>query len=195
MSRRIAIIEGHPDSTSPHLCHDLATAYARGAEQAGHEISRIRIADLAFPWLKTKEEFESGSTPPGLASSLAMIARADHLMLVYPLWLGSMPAVMKAFLEQVFRPGFAFALASPGKKVSKLLKGKSAHIVVTMGMPAFVYRWYFGAHSLKCLKRSILGLCGIGPISESLLGSVESTSVATRQGWLAEMEARGRRGA
>jgi putative NADPH-quinone reductase len=101
---------------------------------------------------------------------------------VYPLWLGTMPAVLKAFFEQVFRPGFAFALG--GKAWSRRLKGKSARIVVTMGMPALVYRWYFGAHGLKSLERSILGFCGIGPIRESLFGMIEAASAAKRDKWL-----------
>ena len=63
----------------------------------------------------------------------------------------------------------------------------SARIVVTMGMPALVYRWYFGAHGLKSLERSILGFCGIGPCRESLFGMVETASPAKRARWIAGM--------
>lgn len=76
----------------------------------------------------------------------------------------------------------------------KLLKGKSARIVVTMGMPAWMYRWYFGAHSLKSLERNILGFCGIGPIRETLVGLVESSGDAKHQKWLRRMRELGRRG-
>ncbi len=93
----------------------------------------------------------------------------------------------KAFLEQVFRPGFAFKLAEPGKMWTKRLKGKTARIIVAMGMPALVYRWYFGAHSLKGLERNILSFSGIGPIKESLFGMVEGVGNAKRQKWLTRM--------
>ena len=73
------------------------------------------------------------------------------------------------------------------------LKNKSARIVVTMGMPALVYRWYFGAHSLKSLERNILGFCGIGPIRESLVGMVDGPA-RRRERWLTRMRALGRRG-
>ena len=47
--------------------------------------------------------------------------------------------------------------ARPSRR-KKGLKGRSAGIVVTMGMPALVYLWYFGAHSVKSLERNIPGL-------------------------------------
>ena len=66
----------------------------------------------------------------------------------------------------------------------KLLKDRSARIIVTMGMPALIYRWYFGAHALKALKRNILGFAGVAPMRETLIGSVESMRPARRLDWL-----------
>jgi putative NADPH-quinone reductase len=103
-----------------------------------------------------------------------------------------MPALLKGFLEQTFRPGFAFATDARGPW-SKRLKGRSARIVVTMGMPALAYRWYFGAHGLKSLERSILGFCGIRPIRASLFGRVEAADDRKRERWLARMRGHGRR--
>jgi putative NADPH-quinone reductase len=113
-------------------------------------------------------------------------------VILYPLWLGAMPALLKAFLEQVLWPGLAFEYGSRGMP-KKLLTGKSARIIVTMGMPAFVYRWYFRDHSFKSLARNILGFVGIGPIRASLIGMIEGKR--TRQDrWIARMHALGRRG-
>jgi putative NADPH-quinone reductase len=68
------------------------------------------------------------------------------------IWLGDMPAVLKGFSEQVLRPGFAISGSRAGHLPKELLAGRSARIVVTMGMPALFYR----AHSVKSLKRNIL---------------------------------------
>ena len=190
MTRRIAIVQGHPDPAADRLCRALAEAYAEGAIGAGHAVERIEVAALDFPLLRTKQDFDSGALPPALHAAQEAIGRADPLLVVYPLWLGSMPALLKGFFEQVFRPGFAFDLSAKGFGV-KRLKGKSARIVVTMGMPAFVYRWYFGAHSLKSLERNILGFSGFGPIRESLFGMVVAASDDKRRKWLAEMRALG----
>ena len=192
MTRRITIIQGHPDPAGGHLCHALAEAYAAGAVEAGHDLLRVAVAGLEFPLLRTQADFETGTPPAEIRAAQEAIAWAQHLVIVYPLWLGAMPALLKGFLEQTFRPGFAFESGASGLGARRL-KGRSARIVVTMGMPALVYRWYFGAHSLKSLERNILGFCGIGPIRESLLGMVEAADERRRQRWLATLRAHGRR--
>jgi putative NADPH-quinone reductase len=101
-----------------------------------------------------------------------------------------MPALLKAFLEQVLRPGFAFEYQSRGMP-KKLLKGTSARVVVTMGMPASVYRWVYFAHSLRSLKRNILAFCGIAPIRSTLIGNVEGMSDRQRMEWLDEVRGLG----
>ena len=58
-------------------------------------------------------------------------------------------------------------------------------------MPAFVYRWFFFAHSLKSLERNILGFAGIGPIRATLIGSIENMKEPQRLGWLDEMRGLG----
>ena len=76
-----------------------------------------------------------------------------------------MPALLKGFLEQVARPGFAFG-KDAANPFEATLKGRSAQVVVTMGMPAFVYRWYFRAHSLKSLERNVLGFADMSPVRQ-----------------------------
>jgi putative NADPH-quinone reductase len=85
------------------------------------------------------------------------------------------------------RPGFAYDLGD-GKAWTGRLRGKTARVVVTMGMPATVYRWYFGAHSLKSLRRNILSFVGIKPVRSTLLGLVENVSAKRRSAWLAKLE-------
>ena len=112
------------------------------------------------------------------------------LVLVFPLWLGEMPALLKAFFEQVARPGFAYDLGGSPLR-SGLLRGKSARIVITMGMPAFVYRLYYGSHSLKAMKIGILRFMGIAPIRSTLIGMVGSKRFDGGS-WLDEMLRLGR---
>lgn len=186
-SRRILLIEGHPDPGSERLNHALVTAYAEGATAAGHAVRRIAVGAIEFPVLKTAEAWHHGALPPTLQPAQDGMAWAEHVVIFFPLWLGDMPALLKAFLEQVARPGFAVGPEGPKPFGRKPLSGRSARVVVTMGMPALAYRWYFRAHSVKSLERNILGFVGFAPIHETLIGSVESLGPAGVARWLKKL--------
>jgi putative NADPH-quinone reductase len=190
MARRIAIIQGHPAPSGGHFCHALAAAYAKGAKAAGHEMRLIDVAALDFPFVRSKEDWEIGMPPLPIIDAQRDIRWAEHLVIIYPLWLGAMPAMLNAFLEQALRPGFAMRL-EPSGRWTRLLGGRSARIVVTMGMPALAYRWLFRAHSLKALKRNILNFTGVRPCRHTLIGMVEKMSEAKRRGWLDALRALG----
>lgn len=190
---RIVIIQGHPTSGGGHFCHALAEAYAAGAADGRHDVRQLVVADLAFPLLRLKSDWEGAPPPDVIARAEEALAWADHLVIIYPLWLGGMPALLKGFLEQVLRPAFMSGTTRPGASWKTVLKGTSSRVVVTMGMPALVYRWYFGAHSLKSLKRSILALVGIGPNRHTLIGMIEGMDDGRRRSHLEAMRSLGRR--
>jgi len=189
--RRVLVIQGHPDLSEPHFCHALAQRYAEAAREAGHAVRLLEVARLELPPLRSRKEWTDALPGAALKQAQEDVNWAQHLVIVYPLWLGCMPALLKAFFEQLARPGFAVP-AGPARLDAGLLRGRSARIVVTMGMPGWFYRWYFGAHSLKCLKRNILQFVGIRPVRSSVIGQVEG-SAARRRRWLEKMAAFGRR--
>lgn len=189
---RILIIQGHPDAAHEHFGDALAARYLEGARAAGHEAELLRVAELEFPLIRSKEDWGEGVPPDDIRAAQAKLARAEHVVILYPLWLGTMPAMLKGFLEQLFRPGFAISDPEPGKPWRKRLAGKSARVIVTMGMPGFVYRWFFHAHSLKSLKRNILHFVGIKPVRATVIGNIEGMSDSARAAWLERIAALGR---
>src|SRR5271165_5589686 len=144
--KRFVVIEGHPDPSGGRLNRALANRYAESALAAGHEIRRIDVARLDFPILREADDFFNGRPCEVIREAQSDIAWADHLVFFFPLWAGDMPALLKGFVEQTFRPGFAIEAGTP-RFPKRLLLGRSARIVTTMGMPAFVYRTMFGAHA------------------------------------------------
>jgi putative NADPH-quinone reductase len=182
----ILVIDGHPDPNRGRFCHAVASAYAEGAKQAGHDVRIITVAELDVPLLRSQDEWVHGQLPPQVTQAQDSLRWAEHLVIVYPLWLGDVPAYLKAFLEQIARPGFAFA--EPHSLRPGALRGKSARIIVTMGMPAFVYRWFFLKHSLTSLKRNVLEFVGVKPVRETIIGSVENTDC---EAWLVKVRALG----
>ena len=180
MSKKILVIDGHPDPDRGRFIHALADAYSDGAGLSGHEVRRLELATMDIPFLRSRAEWTDGTPVPEIAAAQEAILWADHIVFFYPLWLGDVPALLKAFLEQVARPGFAL---SQGTMPKPLLKGRSARLVVTMGMPAFFYRFYFAAHSVKSFERNILKFVGIKPVEHTLIGNVEGDA-ETREQWL-----------
>ena len=192
---RILLIQGRPDAVAPHLCHALSQAYAEGAVVAGHVVRQVDVAAIDFALLRSQHEWELGLLPASLKPAQADIGWAQHIVLFFPLWLGDMPALLKGFLEQVARPGFAFSTEGGNTFGRKGLTGRSARVVVTVGMPALVYRWYFRAHSVKSLERNILGFVGIAPVNETLVGHVEQLGGAGVAKWKARMRVLGAKAA
>jgi putative NADPH-quinone reductase len=178
---RIALVLGHPDAAAGRFLRALARAYAEGASRAGHELREIDVAALDFRLLRSEAEWR-GPPERCIGEAEETIAWAEHVVLLYPLWLGEMPALLKGFLEQLLRPAFT---------LRTLQGGRSVRIIVTMGMPAFVYRWYFGAHGLKNLQRNILRFCGFRPARATLIGRVESLGEEGRARWLERLRALG----
>jgi putative NADPH-quinone reductase len=173
--RNIVILDGHPHRQPDHFLHALARAYATGANAEGHSVRWIKLADLTVPLLNSLQDWEDEDLPEHLRGAQQAIEWAQHLAIFFPLWLGDMPAALKALLEQLLRPGFAFHSAG-GTRWTKGLSGRSARIVVTMGMPAFVYRFYYGALGTRLLRRNILNFVGISPVRTTLIGNVEGST-------------------
>jgi putative NADPH-quinone reductase len=170
----VLIVQGHPDTDDTHLCHAIAEEYKDAAQGNGHSIEIITIAKEEIPFLRSKNEWEGTELPQVAITGQAAIQRADHIVLIYPLWMGDVPAILKAWIEQVLRQGFAFTMDKHGWHAS--LNGKSARVIITMGMPGFAYKWYFLAHSLRSLDRNILKFCGIKPVRWSIFGNAEDPS-------------------
>jgi putative NADPH-quinone reductase len=192
MARNICIIQGHPHGQVPHLCHAIADAYAEGAASADASVSQIDIGTLNLWLLRDPADFDSSPDAPILKAQSQIMA-ADHLVVIFPLWLGTMPAVVKAFFEQTFRHSFAIAQDQHGGFPKQNLRGKTARIVVTMGMPGFAYRWMFGAHGVRCLERSILGMSGVRPVRRTLVGGLGAMTPQKAEELLRQIRSLGHR--
>ena len=174
MTKTICIIDGHPDPEPHHLIHALCEAYADGALGAGHTVERINVSALAVDCLNTPAEFETPPPEPVL-SEREKIARADHLVIAFPLWLGGMPAKLRAFFEQAARADFFLAQKEHGWP-EQMMKGKTARVLVSMGMPGLVYRFAMDEGALKALERGILGISGFHHLRHTVIGGAGDLS-------------------
>jgi NAD(P)H dehydrogenase (quinone) len=184
--KKILIVQGNPDKNS--FCDALAEAYKKGAFDANAEVKEINIREIEFnPNLafgyKKRVELEQG-----LIESQHLIKWADHLVFVYPTWWGTMPALLKGFIDRVFLPGFGFQYRDDSVWWDKLLKGKSARLIVTMDTPPWYFRLIYGQPGHKAMKKSTLGFCGIKPVRISSIGPVKHSKKSKRISWLNQVQ-------
>ena len=186
---KITIIVGHPHAGS--YCEALGRAYLRGAQAGGHAAELFALADMQFDAILREGYHRLQTLEPDLAAAREAFVSCDHVVFVFPLWCGDMPAILKGFIERIMQPDLLAIQKSGGKASWKIFNGKSARVIMTMGMPGWFYRWYFGAHALKLLKRNILHFTGIRPVRTTIHGMIEAVSDDTRREWLREVEALG----
>lgn len=190
-NKKILLIHGHPDSESFNRA--LAHAYKKGALESGAEVREIFVGELIFnPNLqfgyRKRTELESD-----LLDAQEKIKRADHLVWVFPVWWGGMPAVLKGFIDRVFLPGFAFQKRENSLWWDKLLTGKSARIITTMDQPTWYYWLVYKQPSTQMLKKTTLQFCGVSPVRVTSFGPIRLSSEAFRLKALKKVEGLGKK--
>jgi len=191
MHKNITVIIGHPDPES--YCHALGQAYIRGAEAGGATVRLLDLAAMKFSPILQYGYRKRTELEPDLVQAREAILQADHLVWVYPIWWGTMPALMKGFIDRVFLPGFAFTSAPDSLVVQKLLKGKTARLLVTMDSPSWYYRLALQRAGHVIMKRGILQFSGIRPVRITEINKVKMLSAEKRKHWLKKAESLGAR--
>ena len=184
MSKRILVILGHPNSDS--FCGALANSYIEGAKAAGNEVQLISLGNLPFDPVLHNGYTRIQDLEPGLVAAQAAITWAQHIVFVYPIWWGAMPALLKGFIDRTFLPGFAFKYREGSPLWDRLLSGRSAHLIVTMDTPPWYFRWVYRMPGHNQMKRTILEFSGIKPVTVSSFGPIKDSSRQKREKWLAQ---------
>ncbi len=186
MNKRIAVIVGHPDKESYNFA--IAEAYKKGVQTSGAEIQEIIIRDLDFnPNLqfgyrkRTKLE-------PDLLKSQEILKWADHLVWIYPVWWGSIPAIMKGFLDRVLLPGYAFNKKENSLWWNKHFTGKTSRIICTLDQPAWYYKWFYGNPSHNAMKKLTLNFIGVKKVQITTICPIRLSKKEFRVKWLNKVE-------
>ena len=189
--KKILIIYGHPDKESYNFA--LVDAYKKGAESAGADVKGIKIRNLQFnPNLqygyRKRTELE-----PDLLEAWEKIKWAEHLVWVFPVWWGSLPAIMKGFIDRLFLPGFAFKKREGSVWWDKLLRGRSARIISTLDQPAWYYRLVYGRPSYHAMKQLTMHFTGVKPVKSTTIGPIRLSKDSYRKKWLDKVESLGQK--
>jgi NAD(P)H dehydrogenase (quinone) len=192
MSKKILVILGQPQRNSYNGA--LAQAYVDGARAAGAEVREFCLGELTFDPCATTGAPPGPALEPDLVSAQESIRWAEHLVFVYPIWWGTIPALLKGFIERVFMPGFAVNFRKDSPLWDKLLTGRSARLIVTLNTPSWAYRWIFGRPGHTTMKRTVLGFCGVKPVCITEIGPMKNSTEQKRARWLQQVRDLGSRG-
>lgn len=182
MAKKITLILGHPDNSS--FCHTLAERYQEAALKAGHELRLFKLADLDFDPILHHGYNKRQEHEPDLVAVKEAISWAEHLVFVYPIWWGSIPAGLKGLFDRLFLPGFAFKYRKDSPLWDRLLSGRSADLLVTMDTPPWYYRLVYKMPGHHQMKKTILEFCGIKPVRITSFGPIRTAKPARREKWL-----------
>ncbi|MBM3107481.1 NAD(P)H-dependent oxidoreductase [Pseudomonas sp. V1] len=182
MNKRVLVILGHPSNHS--FCAALSCAYVGASRALGHDVQVLELGALNFDPLLRQGYRQEQPLEPDLLHAQALMNWAQHLVFVFPIWWGGIPALLKGFLDRVLLPGFAFKYRSDSPFPEQLLKGRSADLLVCMDTPPWYYRWVYRMPGLEQMRRTTLRFCGIRPKKTLTFGPIISSNAKQRDAWL-----------
>ena len=188
--KKILIINGHPDKES--FCFALAESYKKGADLSGANCKLVHLADLNFGLNLSKGYTQITELEPDLLQMQQDILEANHLVFVYPTWWGTYPALLKGFIDRVFLPGYAFKYHKDDPFWDKLLKGKTARLIVTMDSPKWYNLLVYKNAGHNSMRKAVLEFCGIKPVKITSFGQIKTSNIIKRKQWLKEVETLGK---
>ena len=184
MKKHILVIDANPKSAS--FCDALAKNYSQSCNSEC-EIRTLSLSAMTFDPDLSNGYDNVQPLEADLVDFQTQLQWAAHIVLFIPVWWGGLPAKFKGVIDRTFLPGFAFQY-QPNKTIpDKLLKGRTAEVILTLDTPAWYYRFVQGAPVTKQLKHTILGFCGIEVISTTYLGPIISSTPEQRDKWLKQM--------
>lgn len=186
MAKRIFIWVAHPESGS--LCGGLADTYQQAAERNGAEVNRIDLSDMSFNIEDISSYIDKTPLEPDLKAWQEGISHADHLLFVHPYWWGAMPAKAKSVLDRALTPGFGFKFHKKGPGWDKLLKGKTADVMITSDTPPLYDALIYRSPARRVIKNQVLEFCGIKTKKIKQFGSVKTASKEKINRWLKQAE-------
>lgn len=193
--KKILIILGHPAGESFNEL--ILKSYHEGAIAANHEVHLLRLDELKFDLISRRPKKSGGEQKdiePDLEFAQQEILWADHLVFIYPLWWGNVPALLKGFIDRSFISGFSHRYLKNGR-YEKLLKGRSAHLIITMDAPTIFEKIILhGSATTRVMKQAVLQFCGITPVKITRIGLLRQQDQKSRKKILEKIKLLGNKG-
>ncbi|MCY7914269.1 NAD(P)H-dependent oxidoreductase [Bacillus haynesii] len=178
-----AVIYAHPNPNSFNgaILHQVI----RALEDGKHSYDVIDLYKDRFDPVLLFDEKKRRSDmkrDPETAEYRRIVKNADHLIFIYPLWWGGMPAIMKGFIDRVFAAGEAYTYQ--GKLPKGLLKARTATVYYTADAPSWYLRFWRRDADWVTVKDVMLKFCGVRRVRRLLFAGVKDSTEEKRTQWL-----------
>jgi len=185
---RILIVLAHPNPES--LNHALAHAVRDDLREGGHNIIFHDLyAEQFDPMLIAREIPESGEVSPQIQAHCEELSLADGMVIVHPNWWGQPPAILKGWIDRVFRPGIAYRFeeGDSGEGIpTGLLHARAAVVFNTANTPKAREYTAFGDPLEILWRRCIFDLCGVRTLHRKMFSVVATSTKEQRLRWIEE---------
>lgn len=188
--KNILLINGHPDKESYNYA--LSKSYLKGAKDSKAVVKSIHLIDLNFNPNLEYGYRKRTTLEPDLLEAQEKLKWADHIVWVYPVWWGSVPAIMKGFLDRILLPGFAFKKREGSVWWDKYFTGKTSRLICTLDQPPWFYTLINRSPSHYAMKKLTLNFIGIKSVKITTIGPLRLSTVEFRKKWLDKVENLGR---
>jgi putative NADPH-quinone reductase len=186
----ISVILAHPDRRS--FNHAIAHAACRTLERGGHSVRFHDLCGEGFDPLLTASELDTKGQPPQeMDRYCEELRRSDGLVIVHPNWWGQPPAMMKGWIDRVFRPGVAYRFQEGDKGEGipiGLLRARTAIIFNTSNTAPEREMHEFGDPLDRLWRKCILEFCGVKNIVRETFSIVITSTPEQRAAWLRRVE-------
>jgi len=174
-----------------------AAVHARllsGLREAGHEVRDLDLYRLGFvPAMSEAERRDymtRGTNAVPVAEHLEHLRWAEGLILVYPTWWYSLPAMLKGWLDRVWVPGVAFEVGGRVGLKPLLSRVRRIGVVTTYGSPWWILL-LVGWPDWRLVRWGLRTLCARGcRLDWYALYGMDTCSASRRERFLAHVAGR-----
>ena len=187
---RAVVLRAHPLTDSFNSA--LADAWTEGARAAGVQVEVIDVHALRFEPALRHANKQDEPLEPDLQRVQDAIAAAAHVTVAYPVWWGSVPALLKGLFDRVFQTGWAYANGD-GPLPVKGLSGRTGRVLVTMDAFGWYDRLVYRSSATRQVRDATFHFSGIKPTRVSTFPSIEASTAEGRAKMLANARRDGER--
>jgi len=185
---KVLVVIGHQNTNKDSFCHAIASTAVEELKSAGHDVVYHDLYDEAFDPVMPQEEIaKDGEVDPVIRKHCDEVLAADAYIVVHPNWWGQPPAMLKGWLDRVFRQGVVYEFGDKGAIVGHL-KGKRAIVLTTSNTPRDLELQLYGDPLENLWKTCVFNFCGVTDFYRRNFESIVISTLEQRQQWLADVQ-------